>query len=87
VNVIPESGHFEPQEKFFLSTCSTLAEPVVLRRPTMIVRLLQRSRAHAAPLKTIIYGGAPMYVADSLRAIDAVRAAPLTSSTAKGRLP
>jgi len=69
VNVIPESGHFEPQEIFAL--LDHWQNISFFAAPTMIVRLL--SSASARPprhLKTIIYGGAPMYVADSLRAID-----------------
>jgi long-chain acyl-CoA synthetase len=69
VNVIPESGGFDAEEMFGLMDawdgCSFFAAP------TMIVRLLA-SRAARAPrgLKTISYGGAPMYVADALRAVD-----------------
>jgi len=69
VNVIPESGSFDPEEIFALldhwSNASFFAAP------TMIVRLLASPAARSPRnLKTIIYGGAPMYVADSLRAID-----------------
>ena len=46
--------------------------------PTMIVRLLASPAARTpAELKTIIYGGAPMYVADCLRAIELFGPAPL----------
>ena len=69
VNVIPESGHFEPAEIFELldhwSGVSFFAAP------TMLVRLLASPAARAPRnLKCVIYGGAPMYVADSLRAIE-----------------
>ena len=69
VNVIPESGHFEPAEIYDLldywPNCSFFAAP------TMIVRLLASPAARTPQkLKTITYGGAPMYVADALRAID-----------------
>jgi acyl-CoA synthetase (AMP-forming)/AMP-acid ligase II len=69
VNVIPESGHFEPEEIFAL--LERWPSTSFFAAPTMIVRLLA-SRAARTPraLKTIIYGGAPMYVADSLRAIE-----------------
>ena len=69
VNVIPESGHFEPEEIFELLDHWHGAS--FFAAPTMVVRLLG-SRAARAPqhLKTLIYGGAPMYVADSLRAIE-----------------
>src|SRR5438309_4691236 len=69
VNVIPESGHFEPDEIFEL--LDHWHNSSFFAAPTMVVRLLG-SRAARAPqhLKTLIYGGAPMYVADSLRAIE-----------------
>jgi long-chain acyl-CoA synthetase len=69
VNVIPESGHFEPEEIFALLEHWPNAS--FFAAPTMIVRLLA-SRAARPPgkLKTIAYGGAPMYVADCLRAIE-----------------
>src|SRR5205814_1434681 len=69
VNVIPESGHFEPQEIFDL--LDHWQNTSFFAAPTMIVRLLSSAGARTPRhLKTLIYGGAPMYVADSLRAID-----------------
>jgi long-chain acyl-CoA synthetase len=69
VNVIPESGHFEPEEIFALLDHWPNAS--FFAAPTMIVRLLASPAARSPRnLKTIIYGGAPMYVADSLKAID-----------------
>jgi len=69
LNVIPESGHFEPAEIFeLLEHWPNLS---FFAAPTMIVRLLASPAARTpAKLKTLIYGGAPMYLADSLRAID-----------------
>ena len=69
VNVIPESGHFDPEEIFAL--LERWPNASFFAAPTMIVRLLA-SRAARTPrnLKTITYGGAPMYVADCLRAIE-----------------
>ena len=69
VNVIPESGHFEPEEIFEL--LDRWPNASFFAAPTMLVRLMA-SRAARTPqkLKTITYGGAPMYVADSLRAIE-----------------
>jgi len=70
VNVIPESGHFEPAEIFAL--IAHYPGMSFFAAPTMVVRLLASAaagRADLRNLKTIIYGGAPMYVADSLRAI------------------
>ena len=69
VNVIPESGHFEPDEIFAL--LDHWPGTSFFAAPTMVVRLLaSRGARPARSLKTIIYGGAPMYVADSLRAIE-----------------
>ena len=69
VNVIPESGSFDPEEIFALLDhwpgCSFFAAP------TMLVRLMASGAARTPKnLKTITYGGAPMYVADCLRAIE-----------------
>ncbi len=69
VNVIPESGHFEPAEIFEL--LDHWPNGSFFAAPTMIVRLLASPAARTPrKLKTITYGGAPMYVADCLRAID-----------------
>ena len=69
VNVIPESGHFEPAEIFELLEHWPNAS--FFAAPTMIVRLLASPAARTPRnLKTITYGGAPMYVADCLRAIE-----------------
>jgi long-chain acyl-CoA synthetase len=71
LNVIPESGGFEPQEIFRLVAAQRGVS--FFAAPTMLVRLLASGAAGTADLrnlKTITYGGAPMYVADSLRAID-----------------
>ena len=70
-NVIPESGGFDPEEIFDL--LDHWPGSSFFAAPTMVVRLLA-SRAARTPkkLKTIIYGGAPMYVADALRAIELV---------------
>jgi acyl-CoA synthetase (AMP-forming)/AMP-acid ligase II len=51
---------YAPQTKFFAA-------------PTMVMRLVDAYDQHGSPpghLKTIIYGGGPMYVADSVRALD-----------------
>ena len=69
VNVIPESGQFDPAEIFELLERWPGAS--FFAAPTMIVRLLASPAARSPRgLKTITYGGAPMYVADCLRAID-----------------
>jgi long-chain acyl-CoA synthetase len=71
VNVIPESGHFDPAEIFTLARHWSGVS--FFAAPTMVVRLLAHlEKAGGAPgnLKTIIYGGAPMYVADLRRALE-----------------
>ena len=69
VNVIPESGHFEPGEIFEL--LERWPNTSFFAAPTMVVRLLASGAARRPQsLKTIVYGGAPMYVADCLRALE-----------------
>jgi long-chain acyl-CoA synthetase len=71
LNVVPESGGFEPEEIFGLIAAH--AGVSFFAAPTMIVRLLASPAAGSADLrrlKTISYGGAPMYVADCERAIE-----------------
>jgi long-chain acyl-CoA synthetase len=71
LNVIPESGGFEAEEVFGLIAAHRGVS--FFAAPTMVVRLLASPAAGTADLanlKTITYGGAPMYVADALRAID-----------------
>ena len=69
VNVIPESGHFDAEEMFEL--IEHWPNSSFFAAPTMVVRLLTSPAARSPRnLKTIAYGGAPMYVADCLRAIE-----------------
>jgi long-chain acyl-CoA synthetase len=69
VNVIPESGGFDAPEIFEL--LERWPNASFFAAPTMIVRLLASPAARPPKtLKTITYGGAPMYLADALRAID-----------------
>jgi acyl-CoA synthetase (AMP-forming)/AMP-acid ligase II len=70
-SIIPESGHFDPAEMTLL--LEAWRGVSVFTAPTMLTRLLDSpafaASSHAG-LKTIIYGGAPMYVADLKRALD-----------------
>ena len=69
VNVIPESAQFDPAEIFEL--LERWPNASFFAAPTMLVRLAASPVARTpAGLKTITYGGAPMYVADCLRAIE-----------------
>ena len=73
VSIIPESGGFQAEE---------IGEILKARQglsffaaPTMVKRLVENAAFAAqdhANLKTIIYGGAPMYLEDLLRAMDVV---------------
>jgi long-chain acyl-CoA synthetase len=68
--VVPESGRFDPSEMASLLRrhrgCAFFAAP------TIVTRLIDANvigEAELAGLKTIIYGGGPMYVEDSKRAL------------------
>ncbi len=69
VNVIPESGGFDPEEIF--AQFSAWPRTSMFAAPTMIKRLTQ-APADCDPenIRTIIWGGAPMYVEDAVKAID-----------------
>lgn len=70
-NVVPVSAHFDPVEIWQLVT---LHRGVTLfAAPTMVKRLTESAPpAIPAHLKTIIYGGAPMYRADLARALEVI---------------
>ncbi len=62
--VIPESAAFEPDE--FLDLCEHHPGCSAFLAPTMVQRLVQTGRSCPQNLRTIVYGGGPMYV-DSLK--------------------
>lgn len=62
--VVPESAAFEPDE--FLDLCERHPGASSFLAPTMVARLVATGRACPANLRTIVYGGGPMYV-DSLK--------------------
>jgi long-chain acyl-CoA synthetase len=70
VNVVPASGGFDPAEILELAECWRGA--TLFAAPTMVKRLVRHLRetgeAVPAGLKSIVYGGAPMYVQDVLEA-------------------
>ena len=69
--VIPESGGFEAAEVFALAEHHRGVG--MFAAPTIVRRLVEHAAAKAPALeglRTIVYGGGPMYVADLLRAID-----------------
>jgi len=69
VNVVPESGGFEPDEIFSLLTAWPRSS--MFAAPTMVKRLVEcLSDCPVENIRTIVWGGAPMYVEDALRALD-----------------
>ncbi len=69
--VIPESGHFDPAEIFQL--CRRWSGVTMFAAPTMVHRLVGHARAQAPALeglKTIVYGGGPMYLQDIKSALE-----------------
>jgi fatty-acyl-CoA synthase len=62
--VIPESGAFDPEE--FLDLCEHHPGCSAFLAPTMVQRLVQTGRSCPRNLRTVVYGGGPMYV-DSLK--------------------
>jgi len=69
--VIPESRGFEAAEVFELIAAYPGAS--LFFAPTMVVRLVNSAAAAGADsrnLKTLTYGGGPMYVADSQKALE-----------------
>ncbi len=72
-HVIPDSAGFEAGE--FLSLVPSWPGATAFFAPTMVTRLINAPSiggADLANLRTIVYGGGPMYVEDCLRAIDAL---------------
>ncbi len=64
-HIVPESRGFEPAE--ILSLAEQTGPLSLFAAPTMIKRLVEQARASGHDgrgIKTIIYGGAPMYLAD-----------------------
>ena len=72
-HVIPESGHFEPSE-----LCDLIGQHgniSMFAAPTMLMRLANSAPAgdtDFSNLKSIVYGGGPMYVADLVHALDVI---------------
>ena len=71
--VVPEEGHFDPPEIFALSR--RWPGMAFFAAPTMVHRLVAWARQNEpdlSGLKTIIYGGGPMYLEDIKQALDAL---------------
>jgi long-chain acyl-CoA synthetase len=69
VNAVPESGGFDPSE--VLRSFGQIPRLSMFAAPTMVRRLVDcPDAADPVGIRTIIWGGAPMHVADVLRALD-----------------
>ena len=69
VHVVPESGAFEPEEVFRLFAAWPRSS--MFAAPTMVKRLTAcPTECRTENIRTIVWGGAPMYVADALQALD-----------------
>ena len=69
VQVIPESGGFEPEE--IVALFNAWPRMSMFAAPTMIKRLVAcPAELNAEHIRTLIWGGAPMYVEDALAALD-----------------
>src|SRR5262252_9955616 len=69
VNVVPESGGFEPEEIFRL--IEAWPKSSMFAAPTMVKRLIEcPADCNETNIRTIVFGGAAMYVEDALRALD-----------------
>ncbi|NEW97064.1 AMP-binding protein [Rhodopseudomonas sp. BR0G17] len=69
-HVVPESGGFDPDE--VLSLGKQLGNVAMFAAPTMIKRLVEAAKRRGETgegLRTIVYGGGPMYLADIREAL------------------
>jgi long-chain acyl-CoA synthetase len=73
-HVVPQSGGVDPAELFALG--NAVAPLSTFAAPTIVNRLVEHAATHgmsphdaARAFKTIVFGGAPMYVADLQRAL------------------
>jgi len=69
-HVIPASSGFDPRE--FLDLCDRHPACAAFLAPTMVQRLrteAERSNARPANLRTLVYGGGPMYVEELKKAM------------------
>jgi long-chain acyl-CoA synthetase len=69
VSVIPESGGFEPEEIF--QSFRAWPRTSMFAAPTMVKRLVESPvECDSENIRTIVYGGAPMYVEDARKALE-----------------
>jgi len=68
-NVVPESGGFEPDE--IAQLVARWPRASMFAAPTMIKRMVEApADLPRDKLRTIVWGGAPMYVEDAMKALD-----------------
>ncbi len=70
-HVVPVSGGFDPDE--ILDIAPRLGDVHFFAAPTMVRRLTDRAKARGLTgegIRTIVYGGGPMYVADIVEAVE-----------------
>ncbi len=70
-HVVPVSGGFDAAE--ILALAPRLGEVSMFAAPTMVRRLVDRAKAEGETgegIKTIVYGGGPMYLADIIEAVE-----------------
>jgi acyl-CoA synthetase (AMP-forming)/AMP-acid ligase II len=70
-HVVPESGGFKADELFELAR--GLGNVTLFAAPTMVKRMVEQARRQGyggEGIKTIVYGGAPMYLADLQDAVE-----------------
>src|SRR5262249_9210642 len=69
LHVVPESGSFEPEE--VLRLFDRWPRPSMFAAPTMVKRLVDcAAECDSDNIRTIVWGGAPMYLEDILNALD-----------------
>ena len=69
-HVVPESGGFEADE--VLALAHSLRDISMFAAPTMVRRLVDRAKTEGSNgdgIRTVVYGGGPMYVADIEEAV------------------
>jgi long-chain acyl-CoA synthetase len=69
LHVVPETGSFEPEE--VLRLFDRWPRPSMFAAPTMVKRLVDcAAECDSDNIRTVVWGGAPMYVEDILKALD-----------------
>ena len=70
-HVVPPSGGFDPEEIFNLA--AELQDVHLFAAPTMVRRLIDKALSlgtRGEGIRTIVYGGGPMYLEDIIEAVD-----------------